>query len=91
MTYRYSTWSWTGTCPPSPPLATPLAHNIIKWSMQTFMILFNSLARVIGVFEGGQRGALPLLSVFLSLLKFFNDAVTKIQVASIEAGTVFIQ
>ena len=31
----------------------------------------------IGIFEGWQRGALPLLNLFLPPLKIFNDAVQK--------------
>ena len=33
------------------------------------------LVFTIGVFEGWQRGALPLLNLFLPPLKIFNDAV----------------
>ena len=38
---------------------------------------------IIGVFEGWQRGALPLLNIFLPPLKIFNDAV---QQADIEVS-----
>ena len=39
--------------------------------------------KFIGVFEGWQRGALPLLNIFVPPLKIFNDAV---QQADIEVS-----
>ena len=37
-------------------------------------------AIAIGIFEGWQRGALPLLSLYLPPLKIFNDAVQKVDI-----------
>ena len=41
------------------------------------MIILNLILLLIGIFEGWQRGAWPLLNLFLPPLKIFNDRVQK--------------